>query len=153
MKRYRRCQHHARAHWGQHQRPHIHDCRKIYRHDSTALTRCFILAQISTAGRPSYGQIYPARHRAGKIFPSRVCLTFVDAYPAGRRSFWHSVAVKASSKVATCHHKVSTVRSSGFRNKALSLAKTISMGFRSGLQGGKSSRCARTAAPLAGGSL
>ena len=52
-------------------------------------------------------------------------------------------------------HVASTERSAAFRSRSLSFAKTCSMGFRSGLQGGKNhSRApaarimARTAAPL-----
>lgn len=86
---------------------------------------------------------------------ARACPFQVGPYRVWRSQSEHSAGLKWSSRLPMRCQTAAMDRSSAFRSSVLSLANTIPIGFRSGLQGGRNSRCApalriarRTALPL-----
>ena len=53
----------------------------------------------------------------------------------------HSSGVKRSSSVPMSFQRASTVRGAALRSSALSVANSVSMGFRSGESGGRERMC------------
>lgn len=72
-------------------------------------------------------------------------LIYSRSYPAAAKQFSHSFGLKASMASAMALLRSAFVRAAALRSRALSFEKAISMGLKSGLQGGRYSSLTPTA--------